>query len=34
MGDRNMVQGDALLKLQKMAVSMIAGKGGLYHANP
>jgi hypothetical protein len=32
--DRNMVQGETLLKLQKKFVSIIAGQGGRYHADP
>jgi hypothetical protein len=32
--DRNKAQGETLLKLQKMFVGIIAGKGGRYHADP
>jgi hypothetical protein len=32
--DRNKVQGETLLKLQKRFVGIIAGKGGRYHADP
>jgi hypothetical protein len=31
--DRNKAQGEALLKLQKWFVGLIAGKGGRYHGN-
>ena len=32
--DRNKVQGEALLRLQKRFVGLMAGKVGLYHADP
>jgi hypothetical protein len=32
--DRNKTQGETLLKLQKRFLSIIAGKGGRYHADP
>ena len=31
---RNGAQGETLLKLQKRFVGLIAGRGGLYHADP
>ena len=34
MGDRNKVRGDALLRLQKRFVGLVAGSVGLYHADP